>query len=220
LAACIEADYSTVKFHIVDRDPDQIVAQTRAARAAIGPDTKLCVDIFRALDPRTAIEVARRIEEYDIFWLEEPVHWHDQALGLALVAHQTSIPIAGGEGESTIHGCRAILERPGIAYLQTDPVICGGYTSLRKIAGLAEAHHVKIAPHGATIPELTAPLVAAVPNGAIVPATTPRFPPAVWADLYEDFQITNGTIHLSDVPGLGLTFNKDFLARYQIDLIR
>ncbi|MEA2526784.1 MAG: hypothetical protein QOF73_4011 [Thermomicrobiales bacterium] len=219
LAACVAAGYDAVKFHILDRDPDQIVAETRAARAAIGPDAKLMVDIFRALDPRTAIEVARRIEEYDIFWLEEPVRWHDQALGLSLVAQQTSIPIAGGEGESTIHGCRAILERPGIAYLQTNTIAGGGYTPMRKIAALAEAHHVKFAPHGATLPELNAPLVAAVPNGVIVPATTPHFPPAVWADVYEDFRITRGRIQLTDAPGLGLAFDKAFLAHHQVDVI-
>jgi L-alanine-DL-glutamate epimerase-like enolase superfamily enzyme len=220
LAACVAAGYETVKFHIVDADPDRIVAQTRAARAAIGPDVNLCVDIFRALDPWTAIEVARRIEEYNVFWLEEPVRWHDQALGLALVAQQTSIPIAGGEAESTIHGCRALLERPGMAYLQTDTIGGGGYTPMRKVAALAEAYHVKFAPHGATIPELTAPLVAAVPNGAIVPATTPHFPPAVWADLYEDFRIKDGAIRLADAPGLGLTFDRTYLARHRVDTIR
>jgi D-arabinonate dehydratase len=178
---------------------------------------KLMVDIFRALDPQTAIAVARRIEEYDIFWLEEPVRWHDQTLGLALVARGTRIPVAGGEGESTLHGCRDILERGGVTYLQTDILGGGGYTNMRKIAALAEAYHVGFAPHGASFPELCAPLVAAMPNGVMVPATTPDQPPAVWDHLYEDFAIRNGRIQLTDRPGLGLTFNRDFLARFTHD---
>jgi L-alanine-DL-glutamate epimerase-like enolase superfamily enzyme len=216
LAACVAAGYGAVKFHILNRDPDHIVAETRAARAAIGPDVKLMVDIFRALDPQSAIAVAREIEQYDIFWLEEPMRWHDQPLGLALVAAQTRIPIAGGEGESSIYGSRQILERGGVTYLQTDTFGGGGYTPLKKIAALAEAYHVKFAPHGATFPELNAPLVAAVPNGIIIPATTPDQPPAVWADLYEDFRIVDGMVQLTDKPGLGLTFNQSFIARYQI----
>lgn len=217
LAACVAAGYDAVKFHIINRDPDHIVQQVRAAREAIGPSVKLMVDIFRALDPRAAIDVARRIEEYDVFWLEEPVRWHDQPLGLALVSRGTRIPVAGGEGESTLHGCRDILERGGVTYLQADILGGGGYTNLRKIAALAEAYHVGFAPHGASFPELCAPIVAAMPNGVMVPATTPDQPPAVWDHLYEDFAIRDGRIQLTDRPGLGLTFDRAFLARFQQD---
>lgn len=216
LAACVATGYRAVKFHILQRDPDHIVAETRAARAAIGPDVALMVDIFRALDPQTAIAVARRLEEYDIFWLEEPVRWHDQPLGLALVAQQTRIPIAGGEGEHSLFGARSILERGGVRYLQTDLLAGGGFTNLRKIGALAEAFHVALAPHGASFPELAAHLVAALPNGAIIPATTPDQPPAVWGDLYQDFRIADGRAQLTTRPGLGLEFAETFLARYRV----
>ncbi|MGH2931183.1 MAG: mandelate racemase/muconate lactonizing enzyme family protein, partial [Solirubrobacteraceae bacterium] len=192
LADRVANGYRAVKFHILRPEPDHIVAETRAARRAIGPDVTLMVDIFRALDPRSAVAVARRIEEYDVFWLEEPVHWDDQPLGLALVGQNTRIPVAGGEGESSIHGCRALLERGGLSYLQADILGAGGYTNWRKIAGLASAFHVQVAPHGASFPELNAHLVAALPNGALVPATTPNQPPEVWAHLYQDFQIAEG----------------------------
>ncbi|HEV8636497.1 MAG TPA: mandelate racemase/muconate lactonizing enzyme family protein [Chloroflexota bacterium] len=216
LAACVAMGYRAVKFHILRPDPEHIVAETRAARRAIGPDVALMVDVFRALDVPTAIEVARRIEEYDLFWLEEPVLWHDQPLGLAAVARATRIPIAGGEGESSIYGCRAILERGGVAYLQADVLGAGGYTSWRKIAGLAEAFHARIAPHGAGFPEINAHLVAAFPHGATVPATTPNQPPEVWAHLYQDFRIRDGRVQLTERPGLGLDFDEGFLARYRV----
>jgi L-alanine-DL-glutamate epimerase-like enolase superfamily enzyme len=218
LADSIEMGYDAVKFHIVDNDPESIVEQVRESRAAIGPHNHLMVDIFRALDPRSAVEVAQKIEEYDIYWLEEPVRWHDNPLGLKLVAQGTRIPVAGGEGESTIYQTRTLLEYGGLTFIQPDTLTAGGYTTMRKIAALAEAYHVYLAPHGATIPELNAPIVAAVPNGAYVPATTPGQPPEVWAQLYEDFQIVNGRIRLTDRPGLGLEFNNEFLDRYQVDV--
>jgi L-alanine-DL-glutamate epimerase-like enolase superfamily enzyme len=216
LAACVEAGYRAVKFHILRSDPDHVVAETRAARRAIGPDVALMVDLFRALDVPTSIALARRIEEYDVFWLEEPALWEDQPLGLAAVARATRIPVAGGEGESSIHGCRAILERGGVAYLQADLLGAGGYTGWRKIAGLAEAFHARIAPHGASFPELNAHLVAAFRHGATVPATTPDQPPAVWGQLYQDFQIRDGRVQLTERPGLGLELDEAFLARYRV----
>ena len=187
-----------------------------AARAAAGPDVKLMVDVFRALDPPTAIAVARRLEEFEPFWLEEPVRADDQPLGLALVARGTRIPIAGGEGEHSLFGCRAILERGGVAFLQANVVGAGGYTNWLRIAGLAAAYHVGVAPHGAAWPELTAHLVAALPHGVIVPATTPGQPPEVWARLYADFAIRDGRVQLTDRPGLGLTFDEDYLRRHRV----
>jgi L-alanine-DL-glutamate epimerase-like enolase superfamily enzyme len=86
LAACVAAGYRAVKFHVLNREPDSIVAQARAARRAIGPGVRLMVDFFRWLDVPTAIDAARRIEEHDLFWLEEPAPWHDQPRGLAAVA--------------------------------------------------------------------------------------------------------------------------------------
>jgi L-alanine-DL-glutamate epimerase-like enolase superfamily enzyme len=216
VAAAVAMGFRAVKFHILSPDPDHIVAETRAARAAIGPDVKLMVDVFRALDPPTAIAVARRLEEYAPFWLEEPVRADDQPLGLAMVARGTRIPVAGGEGEHSLFGCRAILERGGVAYLQANVLGAGGYTNWLRIAGLAAAYHVGIAPHGAAWPELTAHLVAAQPHGVIVPATTPGLPPEVWARLYEDFAIRDGRIQLSDRPGLGLTFDEAYLRRHRV----
>jgi L-alanine-DL-glutamate epimerase-like enolase superfamily enzyme len=144
------------------------------------------------------------------------VRWHDQPLGLALVARGTRIPVAGGEGESTIHGCRAILEAGGVAFLQTNIVGAGGYTPWLRIAGLAAAYHVRIAPHGAAWPEINAHLVAAQPHGVIVPATTPGLPPEVWAHLYRDFAIEGGRIQLTERPGLGLEFDAAFLRRHRV----
>ena len=216
LADAVSLGFDRVKFHVIDDDPDSIVAQARAARDAIGPDVELMVDVFRALDPETAAAVARRMEDFDIYWLEEPVRWHDQPLGLARVAAGTMIPVAGGETEPTIFGARMILERGGVSVLQPDILNGGGFTNLRKSAALAEAHHVRFAPHGANFPELSAHIVAGAANGDSVPATTPGLPPDVWSRLYEDFEIVDGRIRMSDRPGLGLTFDRAFLEKYRV----
>ncbi len=216
LAACVDSGYTAVKFHIMDHDPAHMIASARAARKAIGPDVRLMVDIFRALDPWTAVKVAREIEDLDIYWLEEPARWNDNPRGLEIVAQHTTVPVAGGESESSIFGARAIMERAGIAFIQTDTIGVGGFTPLRKVGSIAESFHVKLAPHGATFPELSAQIVAALPNGDLIPATTPHFPPAVWADVYEEFTISNGLVQLTNRPGLGLSFDSAYLRRHMV----
>jgi L-alanine-DL-glutamate epimerase-like enolase superfamily enzyme len=216
LAACVEMGFDAVKFHILNRDPDDIVRQTAAAREAIGPDVRLMIDLFGWIDVRTAIDICRRIERHDLFWVEEPALRHDEALGLAVVAQHTRIPVAGAEGQQSIYGVREILERGGLTYLQTDIVGAGGFTNFRKMAALAEAYHVKLAPHGASLTDLHAHLAAALPHTVIIPATTPNQPPEIYAHVWQDFKVEHGRVQLSDRPGLGLEFDETYLQRYRV----
>ena len=102
-------------------------------------------------------------------------------------------------------------------FLQADVLGAGGYTPWRKIAGLAEAFDARLAPHGASFPEINSHLVAAFPHGETVPATTPGQPPEAWARLYTNFAIVDGEVRLSERPGLGLELDEQFLARHRLD---
>jgi L-alanine-DL-glutamate epimerase-like enolase superfamily enzyme len=216
LAAAVVLGFDAVKFHILNRDPDDIVRQTAAAREAIGPHVKLMIDLFGWIDGRTSIDICRRIERHDLFWVEEPALRHDEPLGLAVVARHTRIPVAGAEGQRSIFGVREILERGGLTYLQTDIVGGGGFTNFRKMAALAEAHHVWLAPHGASLPDLHAHLAAALPHTVIIPATTPNQPPELYGHLWQGFGVANGRVQLTNRPGLGLEFDEGYLARYRV----
>ena len=67
------------------------------------------IDLFGWIDARTAIDICRRIEDHDLFRVEEPVLRDDEPLGLAVVARHTRIPVAGAEGQRPLYGVRAIL---------------------------------------------------------------------------------------------------------------
>ena len=124
--------------------------------------------------------------------------------------------IATGERENTLSNCRDLIERGGIKVIQTDIIGGGGFTAWRKIAALAEAFHVSVAPHGASFPEISAHLVSAVPNGLIVSAFPSIEPYQIWSSLYkEPIQIREGWIELSQRPGLGLEFDDDFIKKLQ-----
>jgi len=215
MASYVRQGFRDVKFHLLGETLEQTLVEVQKTREAIGKEVRLMVDVHRQWDVETAIEAAKQFEPYDVYWLEEPVKGDDEALSLVTLSQSTQILIATGERENSLAGCRDLLERGGIKVIQADIIGGGGFTAWRKIAALAEAFHVSAAPHGASFPELSAHLVAAVPNGLIVSAFPSTEPYQIWSSLYkEPIQIKEGWIELSQRPGLGLEFDDDFIEKH------
>ena len=120
------------------------VARVKAVREAIGPDVKLLVDANCAYRYYEAIQLARRAEEYDLFWFEEPVQPDDYD-GFRKIAAATAIPIATGENEYTKHGFRDLIATQAVAILNPDARYMGGVTEFMKVAAMAQAHGLDIA---------------------------------------------------------------------------
>jgi L-alanine-DL-glutamate epimerase-like enolase superfamily enzyme len=210
--------FEAVKYHVMGEDPDQIVETVRQIRQVVGPHVRLMVDVHKLWDPWVGVATARRLEQYDVYWIEEPIRWDDQVEGMAILAAGTRIMIAAGESEYTLYAGRDLVERAGIKVLQTDILSAGGYTAWLRMAAVAQAHHVKVAPHGASFPELTAPLQAGLPNGLIVSAFPPGEPIEIWSRLYrEPIALKDGLITLSDRPGLGLELDDEFIRSRKVD---
>src|SRR5215211_6606863 len=123
------------------------VERVKTVREAIGPDVKLLVDANCAYRYYEAIQIAKRMEEYDIFWFEEPVGADDYD-GHRKLAQATSIPIATGENEYTRYGFRDLIKNDCAAILNADAKVLGGVTEFMKVVALAQAHDLQIAPHG------------------------------------------------------------------------
>jgi L-alanine-DL-glutamate epimerase-like enolase superfamily enzyme len=214
MAGYVDAGFAAVKLHLPRGAPDEVVADVDRVRAAIGPQARLMIDVHRKWDPWTAVEIARRLEPFDVYWIEEPVAGDDQVGGLVLVAARVRQLVAGAEGEHSLHACRDYVARGAVHVLQADILGAGGFTAWRRIAAVAHAYHVRVAPHGASFPELNAHLVASLPNGLIVSAFPPGEPYEVWSRLYrEPLQLLNGQIRLTAAPGLGLELDEAFIAR-------
>ena len=113
------------------------------------------------------------------------------------------IPIASGENEFTRWGARDLIEAKAADIIQLDPNLCGGISEWLKIAAIASAYHLKMAPHGN--PNIGATCVAAVENGLITEAypTSHNDPVMQPVDFRED-----GYIYLSEEPGLGITWDE------------
>ena len=139
------------------------VDNVRRMREALGPDIAIMIDVNQGWTADTAIVMGRKIEPYDVYWLEEPVP-ADDFKGYMRVAEALPIRIVGGETHFTRFDLRPFFENPKIPILQPDPMR-GGFTELRKIAVLADTWGLTIAPH--LFPELNVQLLASIPNGVV-----------------------------------------------------
>ena len=177
--------------------------RVKAVRETIGPDMKLMVDGNHAWRADEAIRFGRMIDQYDIFWLEEPVQHTDLAGGADICA-SLDIPIATGEMETSRWGFRDMFNARALDICQADPVNCGGYTEWRKIAALSTANHCPLAPHGTEF--IGQHCVGALPETLIV-ETYPGPFSLGW--LLGPLDIKDGWIDLPERPGLGLTIDKE-----------
>ena len=188
--------------------------RVRVVREAVGPDVKVMVDANCAYRLYEAIQFAKRIEEFDPFWFEEPIA-PDNYEGHKRLAGATSIPIATGENEYTRYGFRDLIQQNAVTILNADAIILGGVTEFMKVAALAQAYDVDIAPHGPQ--EIHVHLVAALANGLILEFYRDTVDP-MWGKIYQHTLRLNadGTVSPPDTPGIGIEPNTAALEPYRV----
>ena len=212
----MDMGFTSVKMKIGRLDPRQDAERVRVARETVGPDVQLAVDANNAWsDAPTAIRAARMLEEYDIWWLEEPV-FPDNVPASAEVAAALDVPVATGEIEATRWGFRELLERRAADILQPDATVAGGVTEWMKIAHMAAGWDIPIAPHW--MANIHVHLLAAVPNGITVEFFV------LEEDVFnfermvrEPLQPVDGVIQVPQRPGHGVELEDEALTRYRIE---
>jgi galactonate dehydratase len=176
-----------------------------ALREAVGDDVELAWDAHGRLTPAMAIRLARALEPYGVWFLEEPAPPEDTQ-GLARVARATSIPVATGERLFTKWAFRDVLELGAAALLQPDLAHCGGVLEARAIAAMAEVYSCGFAPHNPLGPVNTivsAHVAMASPN--FVALEICLYPPD-WTHglLVEPLEYVGGYLELPKAPGWGV----------------
>jgi len=205
------SDYATASL-------EEDIERVRLVREAVGPKIKLAVDANNAWTPAVAIQMGRRMQEHDIFWFEEPVNTDDLA-GSAEVAHALDVPIAGYETEVGIFGFRELIERRAVDIVQPDVIWSGGISECKKIAALAQAHHMPCIPHVfssglALVANLH--FIASIPNGFLLEFDR-HTNPLRQALFNEEIEIdSRGIVKVPDRPGLGVTLNQSTIEQYRV----
>lgn len=123
-------------------------------REAVGDEVDLCLELHRRLEPGLAIQLSSRLEPYHVMFLEDPIR-PDNFDEMGWVASKCRIPIATGERIHTVHEFEMLLERRACSYVRASLGVCGGFTGAKKIAAVAEAHHVSLVPHNPCSPVMT-----------------------------------------------------------------
>ena len=195
-------------------DIQGMVNNVKNARKQVGPDGTVMFDAHCAIPPPALIQFAAAIEPYDVLFLEEPAVPGNIEVFKRL-KQQIRIPIATGERDRTIWDMAAYLHERAVDVLQPDPGHTGGISQMRKIAALAEAYHVPLAPHSilSTL-GLTAALHAA--------AATPLF---LIQEMNTNLQLPEGVVRkqwevgkdgyatLPQGAGLGVEVDEDKLLK-------
>ena len=189
------------------------VALVEAVRGAVGPDVELLVEMHGRFTAAQAIALARDLERFAPGWIEEPVP-PDQPGGLVRVSTHAAIPIATGERLHTRAAFRDLLALDAVDVLQPDLTHCGGLLETKKIAAMAEAHGVLLAPHNVAASVGTAAalhLAACTPNLKILEYFNDFAEPFVTEAASGLPAVTDGYFPLPSGPGLGVTLNEDVL---------
>ena len=199
----------------VDKMEDAIETVGRY-RDAVGVEVDLCIEIHRRLTPSEAIVLARGIEPFYPFFYEDPI-LPDSFDAMALVAQNIHIPIATGERLHTIYEFEALLSRGAVQYVRPDVCLAGGLTGSKKIAALAEAHHVGVVPHNPLSPVSTAAclqLAACIPNFALQEYPTGELEPPKSEIIHTPLRVEDGFLIIPDAPGIGIELAPDAQERH------
>ncbi|MEG3175333.1 D-mannonate dehydratase ManD [Sphingomonas sp. RB3P16] len=185
-------------------------------RNVVGEDLHLLHDAHHRLTPQEAARLAKSVEEFDLFWLEDLVAAENQEAFRMIRQHSTT-PLAVGEVFNSIHDCRTLLEEGLIDFIRTTPVHAGGITHVRRIADLAGLHHVRLGSHGAA--DMSPITMGAalhldrwVPNFGIQEYAF--HPPEAQEVFPHEWRLEDGYLLSGEKPGHGVEFNEELAARY------
>jgi galactonate dehydratase len=126
-----------------------------AMREAVGESIDIMVDCHARPSPAMGLQFAKALEPYGLYFFEEPC-WPESVDGLAMINKAVSTPIATGERVTNLAAFRELFNARACEVCQVDITHCGGLSEARRIAALAEAHRIALAPHNPQGPVSTA----------------------------------------------------------------
>ena len=211
-AACKRAlakGYRDIKLHEIE------LPMIKAAREAIGPDVKLMVDCNCPWTVSQASDMARKLLDLDLTWLEEPVWPPEDHAGLAQVRTE-GIPTSAGENAAGLNDFNPMFEEGALDVAQPSVTKIGGPSAMMEIAALAKAHGVRLVPHNAYF---GAGYLASLHLNATLAPDAPfeRLFLDLEASPYHDLVVSeNGRSKVPTGPGLGRDPDPAVLAKYRV----
>jgi D-galactarolactone cycloisomerase len=236
----VSEGFTAIKIKIGRQDIDSDMKRVEVVREAIGDSVDLMVDANNAYSVHDAVRVARRLEAFNITFLEEPLP-PENIDGYARLVSKVNVPIASGELEHTRYGFRDLIANRAVDIVQPDVAWSGGLTECKKIADLASAWQIPCAPHAfssAFCLLSNMHLVGASPNcwgpvGGNRNWYLERYESRTGLDGLIELDMNpnplrteivdnpirideSGAVTIPDKPGLGLEVNQEVLERFKV----
>jgi galactonate dehydratase len=193
----------------------QCAKKIEAVREAVGPDVRLMLDNHGRFSPFYAIELMHALQPYDMLFLEELVPPENLQALKKVTEVRANIPLATGERLFSKWEFRELIDEQIVDVVQPDICHAGGILELKKIAAMAEAYYIKVAPHNPNGPVATAAslhLSAAIPNFLIL--ETAKNEPHRSMVQKSGLKIEDGWIELPKTPGLGIELDEAVIAAH------
>lgn len=191
-----------------------------AMREAVGDSIDIMVDCHARPSPRMGLIFAKALEPYGLYFFEEPC-WPEHMEGIAAVQHAVTTPIATGERMVSQFAFKRLFELQAASIIQPDITHCGGLSEVRRIAAMANAYGVAVAPHNPQGPISTAASIEfgfATPNYLICEAVHQDVP---WRDEIVNWGFTvekkGRIVRPSSRPGLGVEINEAAIAAHPFE---
>jgi len=222
----VDAGFGAIKMK-VGLGPQYDITNVAAIRQAVGDQTLFAVDANCGYDVGTAIDVGRRLADYDLYWYEEPVAKNDVAGNIEVRQALQGLRIAGGEQLQGLTAYRDLISQRAFDIVQPDISIAGGFTECQRIEALAQTHGLRVLPHmwGTAIRlAATAHWQATIPDD---PEGLCPQPSLFEFDMTENglrtelacepILATDGFVSVPEAPGLGIEIDRTVLERYAIN---
>jgi galactonate dehydratase len=195
-------------------------AAVAAMRDAVGEDIDIMVDCHARPSPAMGLKFGKALDQYGLYFFEEPC-WPECVEGLAMINAALTTPVASGERVTHLEGFRQMFEKRAVEVCQLDITHCGGLTSARRVAALAEAHRISLAPHNPQGPVSTA---ASLEFGFSQPSyiiceTVHEDVPWRRDVVQEGFTVEERgrIVRPNTRPGLGITINEDEVRKHPFE---
>jgi galactonate dehydratase len=198
------------------------VKKVAELREAVGDEMDIMIDLHGPpwLTPGDAAQVARALEPYNLLFVEDPIA-PENVDGYKRIRDHANVPLAAGERMATIFGERELIERELVDVIQPDTGRAGGITQMKKIAAMAEAHHIMMAPHSGSlgpVAEYAAlHVLASIPNGLILERIEDDWDGRAKTVIPHPIA-ENGYLKVPDAPGLGVDIDEDFVAQWPSEM--
>ncbi len=226
----VEQGFSAVKFDVDStgvgkldpfnwtvgaKEMTYIISLIEGLRDAIGFEIDLAIDCHGQFDLPSAITLAKAVEPLRLLWLEEPVP-AENVSALAQVKASSSTVICSGENQYTRFEFLELFNARAVDVIMPDLAKAGGIAEAKRIADLADAHYIPIAPHNVSTPHgmmASAHVMASVPNFLVLEFHALEIP--WWSDLCDGDKpfYKDGFMTVSERPGIGVELNDDFAKR-------